>query len=133
MKRYFIDTCTLIWLLEGKKRVNDVAYDIEYYQGNFAVSIEVLKEFANLLSAKKITIDYDYEKLIKRLANSGIEVCTFDKKHLKCLFDLPYFSEHGDQTDRNIVAHAIADKRTLVSGDRRFSFYEKHGLNFLEI
>ena len=50
MKRYFIDTCVLIWLFEKNKRVKEVIYDIEYYQGNFAVSIEVLKEFIYLLS-----------------------------------------------------------------------------------
>ena len=133
MKRYFIDTCTLIWLLEGKKRVEDVSYDIKYYQGNFAVSIEVLKEFANLLSSGKIKINYDYEKLIKELTDSGIEICYFEKPQLKHLFDLPYFPEHGDQNDRNIITHAIADKRILISGDKRFSLYEKHGLKFLEV
>jgi len=30
MKRYFIDTCVLIWLLEGNKRVKDINYDIDY-------------------------------------------------------------------------------------------------------
>ena len=133
MKRYFIDTCTLIWLLEGKKRVEEVSYDIKYYQGNFAVSIEVLKEFVNLLSSGKIKIDYDYKKLIKKLTDSGIEICCFEKQQLKHLFDLPYFPEHGDQNDWNIITHAIADKRVLISGDSRFSLYEKHGLMFLEV
>ena len=65
MKRYFIDTCVLKWVLEGDKRTKKVAFDIEYYQGNFAVSMEVLKEFANLLSSEKIKMDYDEKNLLR--------------------------------------------------------------------
>ena len=133
MKRYFIDTCVLIWLLESNKRVKEVSYDIEYHQGSFAISIEVVKEFANLLATKKLKINYDEKKLIKKLMELGIEICPFEKKHLKYIFELPYFTEHGDQNDRNIIAHAIADKRILISGDTRFSLYETVGLNFLGV
>jgi len=133
MKRYFLDTCVLIWLIDGDKRVKNVAYDIKYYQGNFAVSIEVLKEFANLLASEKVKMAYDDKKLIAELASLGIEICNFDKKHLKSLFDLPYFKIHSDPTDRNIIAHAIADKRILISGDGNFALYEKAGLKFLEV
>ncbi|MCL2131089.1 MAG: PIN domain-containing protein [Lentimicrobiaceae bacterium] len=133
MKRYYIDTCVLKWLLEGNKRVKDVTYDIKYYQGDFAVSIEVLKEFANLLASGKLKMDYDDKKLISDLTSLGIEICHFEKKHLKSLFELPYFKQHADPTDRNIIAHAIADKRILISGDGNFALYEKHGLKFLEV
>jgi len=133
MKRYFIDTCVLIWLMEGNKRVKDVIYDIEYYQGDFAVSIEVLQEFANLLAAGKVKINFTYKQLIDKLTNTGIEICYFEKKHMKYLFDLPYFTEHKDQNDRNIIAHAIADKRILISADGNFLLYEKAGLKFLKI
>ena len=133
MKRYFIDTCVLKWVLEGHKRTKNVASDIKYYQGNFAVSMEVLKEFANLLASGKLKMNYDEKKLISELMALGIEICCFERKHLKYVFDLPYFPEHGDPTDRNIIAHAIADKRVLISGDGNFSLYEKHGLKFLEV
>ena len=133
MKRYYIDTCILIWLLEDNKRVRKVASDIKYYQGDFAISVVALKEFANLLSSQKLKIDYNEKKLIKKIAELGIKICTFEEKHLKYIFELPYFPEHTDQNDRNIIAHAIADKRILISGDGRFALYENAGLKFLEI
>ena len=40
MKRYLLDTCTLIWYLEDNKRVKDISEDIEYFYGDFAVSME---------------------------------------------------------------------------------------------
>jgi PIN domain nuclease of toxin-antitoxin system len=133
MKRYFIDTCVLKWFLEGNKRVKSIAYDIENYQGDFAVSMEVLMEFANLISSSKLKMDYNEAKLIAVLTRLGIDISAFEKKHLKYLFDLPYFTTHTDPTDRNIIAHAIADKRILISGDKNFSLYENSGLKFLEI
>jgi len=133
MKRYYIDTCVLKWLLEGNKRVKKLSENIEYCQDNFAISMEVIKEFANLLAAGKLKMDYDEKKLIKKLTELGIKICTFEEKHLKYIFELPYFPEHGDQNDRNIIAHTIADKRTLISGDGNFSLYERAGLKFLEI
>ena len=133
MKRYFIDTCILKWLLENNKRIKKIINDMEYYQGDFAVSVEVIKEFANLLAAGKLEMNFDENKLIETLMRYEIEICYFEKKHLKYIFDLPYFPQHGDQTDRNIIAHAIADKRILISGDAKFHLYESAGLKFLEV
>ena len=133
MKRYFIDTCVLIWLIERNKRVKKIADDMKYYQGNFAISVEVIQEFANLLAAGKIKIKSSDKHLIEVLASNNITICYFEKKHIKYLFELPYFPIHTDPTDRNIIAHAIADKRILISGDGNFSLYEKHGLKFLEV
>ena len=133
MKRYYIDTCVLIWLIDGYKRVKFIAHDIENYQGNFAVSMEVIKEFANLSAAGKLKTQFTHKQLVEKLASIGMEICNFEKKHLKYLFDLPYFKQHTDPTDRNIIAHAIADKRILISGDGNFALYENAGLKFLEI
>ena len=133
MQRYFIDTCTLSWLIEGSKRVKDISYDLEYYQGDYAISMEVLKEFTNLIAAGKLKYNIDYEDLVAYLTDSGIKICSFEKRHLQQLFTLPYFIEHKDQTDRNIIAHAITDKRILISGDGNFALYEDFGLKFHEI
>ena len=133
MKRYFIDTCVLKWVLEGDKRTKKVASDMKYYQGNFAVSMEVVKEFLYLLAFNKIETNIDYDKLIRKIVSLGIEICSFEKKHLKYLYEMPTFKEHTDPIDRNIIAHAIADKRILISGDEKFHLYENAGLMFLEV
>jgi PIN domain nuclease of toxin-antitoxin system len=123
----------LKWLLEENKRVKKVAYDMQYYQGDFAVSVEVIKEFFNLMAFNNLEVKIGCNELLKLLASFGIEICSFEKKHLKYLYDMPTFPEHTDPADRNIIAHAIADKRILISGDEHFPLYEKHGLNFLKV
>jgi PIN domain nuclease of toxin-antitoxin system len=80
-----------------------------------------------------IYADTNYDELIKYLTDSNIEICRFEEKHLKQLFFFFYFEVQRDPTDRNIIAHAIADNRILISGDGNFSLYESAGLKFLEI
>ena len=133
MKRYFIDTCVLIWLIAGDKRVKKIASNIELYQGDYAVPIEVLMEFINLSNFDKLEVKIEFKKLLDTLKSLGVEIYSFDKKHLKYLNDLPAFTKHTDPIDRSIIAHAIADKRILISGDGNFSLYENAGLMFLEV
>ena len=73
MRRYYIDTCVLIWLIDRNKRIKTIAIEIEYCQDDFAVSMEVLKEFFNLLAFNKIKTNIDYDKLIKKISLLGIK------------------------------------------------------------
>ena len=95
--------------------------------------MEVLTEYLYLLAFKKLRTNIDYDQLLKKLISLDIEICSFEKKHLKYLADLHTFTEHPDPTDRNIIAHAIADKRILISGYGNFALYENAGLKFLEV
>ena len=36
-----------------------------------------------------------------------------------------------DTTDILIIAHAITERLTLISSDRKFKFYENQGLSFV--
>lgn len=133
MKRYLLDTCALIWYIDNNKRIKPIAEDIEYYQGDFAVSIESLKEFVYLMHSGKLKFEIDFKKLVSALEKGNISILPFHEHELKCLFKLPFFKEHPDPTDRQIIATAIATKRTLISGDSRFPLYNKAGLSYKEI
>ncbi|MDR3047455.1 MAG: hypothetical protein LBU51_07590 [Bacteroidales bacterium] len=54
MTRYLFDTCALIWYLEDKKRIKPISDDVEYYQGDFAISIDSIKEFIYSVQSGKI-------------------------------------------------------------------------------
>jgi PIN domain nuclease of toxin-antitoxin system len=133
MRRYLLDTCTLIWFIEKDNRVKDIVEDIIYFQGDFAVSMDALKELAYLLHTKKLKIDIDFDSLIKLLKELSVDIIDFTIDCLKVLFSLPFYKNHTDPTDRHIIATAIAQKRILISGDEKFRNYKKNGLLFLEI
>jgi len=133
MKRYLLDTCVIKWYLENDTRIKSIAEDIEYYQGDYAVSIESIKELVYLVQSKKIKLDFDYEEFTKLLTKGYFDIIDFDIDSLKVLFSLPFYKNHSDPTDRHIISTAIAKKRILISGDVKFNKYRKNGLLFLEV
>lgn len=72
MKRYLLDTCVLIWLLENNPRIKDIVEDITYFQGDFAVSVESIKEYLYLTQSGKLNTTVTYKKLLEVLRKAGI-------------------------------------------------------------
>ncbi len=125
MKRYLLDTCVLIWLLNENERVKSLAEDINYYQGDYAISVESIKEFIYLVQSGKIDTDITFDELVKALNKKQISIYGYDKYTLKTLYELPFFRSHPDPSDRVIIAQAIADKRILITGDLKFYNYQE--------
>ena len=125
MRRYLLDTCALIWVFQNNKRIGDIAEDIEYFQGDYAVSVDSVKELLYLLQSGKLRMDFSFETMMTTLQKKNISVYAFDQGALKALSELPFFKSHPDPTDRCIIAMAISDNRTLITGDRKFIQYPK--------
>ena len=133
MKRYFIDTCVLIWLIDGNKRVDDVRYDMQYYQGDFFISMESVTEMIYLIQSGKFKINIPITKILNDFKQLNLKILDFDTKALDVLKELPFFKEHKDPTDRKIIAHAIANHYTLISSDDNFPLYEPYGLKYINV
>lgn len=131
MRRYLLDTCVLIWLLNENERIKELAEDINYYQGDYAISVESIKEFIYLIQSGKINTDITFDELINALNKKQISIYGYDKYTLKTLSELPFFKNHSDPSDRVIIAQAIADKRILITGDLKFENYQ--GLQLVKV
>jgi len=126
-KQFLLDTQILIWLMrnETTKLKNK---RLRFLDENCFVSIESLKEMAHKLAIGKIEIEANPKRLLKQIENFGISVLDFDKDAISALFNLPFYKENRDPSDRAIVAHAISKKMVLVSEDSQFRLYQKDGL-----
>jgi PIN domain nuclease of toxin-antitoxin system len=133
MKRYFIDTCVLIWLIDENRCVNDVRYDMEYYQGDFFISMEAITEMMYIIQSGKLKFFMSPDVIFNAINDFNIKILPFDTKALNTLKDLPFFKQHNDPTDRKIIAHAIANKCALISSDDNFPLYEPYGLKYIEV
>ena len=133
MKRYIIDTCVIIWILQESKRVADIYYDMQYYQGDFYVSMESVTELVFLIQSGKLKITIPISTLLQYFEQLNLKILHFDENALKVLFTLPFFKQHNDPTDRNIIAHAIASNCNLISSDDNFPLYEPYGLSYIEV
>ena len=124
-RRYLLDTCVLIWFLENNPRIKDLIDEINYYQGDFAVSVESIKEYLYLTQSGKLKTKVSYNMLLDAMRTAGIKGVEIDYKTLEVLSKLPFYKKHPDPADRAIIAQAIADNRILISGDHNFKLYKE--------
>jgi PIN domain nuclease of toxin-antitoxin system len=73
-----------------------------------------------------ISFAYGFEDTVRQL---GAETLTLRLSHIELLAGLPLI--HRDPFDRLLIAQALAEDLTIVSGDRKFAGYP--GLDVLEI
>ena len=125
MRRFLLDTCVLIWLLKDDRRIKDIKEDIEYFQGDYAISVESLKEYLYLVQSGKLKTDVTFDELLKGLKGQQISVLSYERDALQELSRLPFVKTHPDPSDRAIIAQAISDNRILITGDRKFVNYPK--------
>lgn len=67
----------------------------------------------------------------KALEQIGVTFVPFNEKHIKEMIDLPLYDDHRDPNDRMVIAQSISDRIPLISSDRKFSRYERYGLDFI--
>lgn len=131
MKKYLLDTCALIWYLEGSKRVKSIAEKIEYYDGDFAISVESLREIIHKIQIGKLEIDIPFMELVDMLKERGISIMGIELNALNKLYNIPMYKGHKDPSDRLIISQAILYKRTLITGDEKF--YQYDDLELLQV
>lgn len=136
--RYYLDTNILVFLITGQRDEihPDVTEKIFDYDTQILTSSVCVQELVHLNqigkfeSYKRASVPPPSE-VIGWLDEINIKVVPSDRRHLQCFSELPIQPDHRDPNDRLIIAQAIADKIPLVSSDRKFEWYRKHGLDFL--
>ncbi|NGM61945.1 type II toxin-antitoxin system VapC family toxin [Sphingobacterium sp. SGG-5] len=136
MGRFLLDTNILIFLLLGEndQLSNDVDFIIETAQGNLNTSSISVTELVQLYKIKKIKSKkykaaFELVQAIER--DLYIKILPFAKEHTEMLSRLEIAEGHHDPFDHSIISHAITEKLTLVSSDRKFEKYTKQKLNFV--
>ena len=138
MKRFFLDTHIVIWLLTNNKQLNeDIRFDIEYPGGRkYFTSVYVILEVLHLKQLEKIKFNGTAKDLLGRLSDFNIEIDGITSNVFESLDKLPILTikgdRHTDMIDRVIIAHCIAYKYTAISHDTKFPYYRKYGLELLE-
>jgi len=134
MKRYLLDTQVVLWLFSGSKRLpEDIREKIEYFQNNYAVSFDSIREIIVLNQLGKLDSTITVSKIFEELEKANISLIYFDKISAEALEELPLLYNHTDPTDRSIIAQAIGQKYQLISSDQKFPIYRKFGLKLVEI
>lgn len=120
---YLLDTHTLIWMLEGDKRLSGpVRQSLQQTEQPLTVSIVSLWEISLKRSLGKLVLSVSTAQLAAELARLNIGLLAISPVHLSRLETLPF--HHGDPFDRLLIAQAQTESLILLSRDQAFAAYE---------
>ena len=136
MSRYLLDTNIVIFLVlaESDSLAAKTNLILNENGNQLATSSICVMEIIQLyrigkIKTKKYKTVNDLCAAIEQ--DFYIKILPFAKPQLQVLSKLKVADNHNDPFDHAIISHAIADKLTLVSSDRKFTDYTKQNLNFV--
>lgn len=121
--RLLLDTHSFIWEVEGDKRLPAAVRDLVEDTGNSVYfSVVTAWEMAIKERAGRLQLSRPTDALIADASESfGFPVIAIDLNHVFRAAALPPI--HADPFDRMLVAQAIEERLTLVTGDRTLHAY----------
>lgn len=138
--RVYLDTNILAFMI-GKDQSDSISDDVDAiindYETVLLSSSVCFAELVHLIQIGKVQIggckDLQRASLmaLQKLDELGVGMVAMSRMHLKELVGLPFYDDHRDPNDRLIIAQSISDRIPLISSDRKFSKYEKYGLDFI--
>lgn len=137
--RLYIDTNILTYLLYNRNELSGDAGMILFDYSNVLLTSSVcVHELIHLVQINKVQEVVNGrrkpiipETIVDSIKEAGVRIVTVSEHHLSQLAALPLYDDHRDPNDRLIIAQAIADRLPLVSSDRKFTRYARHGLHFI--
>lgn len=137
MRRYLLDTHILVWFLNEDSSLNTyISEGISYFQNDYYISIEVLREIIALQVSGKIDLDLDIIEIVQILKNHNIRILPIELSHIEVLENLsvPIINQkkHLDPSDRIMIAQAIAENMTMISSDLKFPHYKDDNFKLLQ-
>ena len=120
--KYLIDTHTLIWYLEGNRKISETAVStIKNLDNDIYVSVSSFWEIAIKMSIGKLKLPVSLSAFINTAKTQNIRSFQFADEYILVVEKLPF--HHKDPFDRIIIATAITEKLPIISTDPNFDKY----------
>jgi len=123
-----IDSHIFLWLLEAPERLDGALLSrLEDPSERLLLSAASVWEICikaglgKLMLPRRVAADPE-AGFREALAATRIDLLPIELRHAAAVLALP--QRHRDPFDRLLIAQALADNLTLVSGDRAFALYE---------
>jgi PIN domain nuclease of toxin-antitoxin system len=121
-KKVILDTCGLLWLSSGGKKLSRKA--LEAIDNASLVLVSAISAWEISLKAEQgslilpLAFDSWFEKVV---SHHNVTVAPLDVEILVAANRLPW--HHHDPADRFIIATALRENAPVVTGDKRFELY----------
>jgi len=123
MSRYLLDTHTAIWFFDGNISLSENARKIILDTSNIKyISIASAWEVAIKVGLGKLDFKGKVAGFIYDAERNGFNIFPIKTSYLTALENLPMI--HRDPFDRLLVASAIAENITIITGDEFIPLYD---------
>ncbi|MEE4358055.1 MAG: type II toxin-antitoxin system VapC family toxin [Desulfococcaceae bacterium] len=117
--KILLDTHILLWHLADDPRLEISKSElIENSSYSKYLSIISLWEIAIKSSLGKLIINTEIDKIVPE----EIKILGLEMPHILAVQTLPF--HHRDPFDRMIIAQAMSENMTVMTGDKRFGMYD---------
>ena len=122
MRKLLVDTCAIIWLATGDRKLSKIARDAMRDAELLCFSSISIWEIARLVKAGDLELPVSPTRLAELLVEQ------YEMKELPVNNSISLRASalpeiHKDPADRFIIATALLNDLTVVTGDHRFSEY----------
>ena len=123
MQNNLLDTHTLLWYIEKKKKISAAARTLIEEKGivNF-VSIISLWEISIKISLGKLEILTPFSNFSQLINENGFEILPISFEDILLLTNLPF--HHRDPFDRMLVVQSINNNLKILSRDEILDNYQ---------
>ena len=119
--RLLLDTATFLWAISSPERISRTAMSaLKNDTAMREISAISLSEIAIKQNAGKLS--FSKQDVLQGIADLHLRVLAYTAEHALGLFGLPL--HHRDPFDRQIIAQAMAENISVVTGDRMFRLYK---------
>lgn len=121
---YLLDTHAAIWFFERNPKLSEVAENIlrNSLSDIVYISMASVWEFGIKKSLGKLDLSMGgSEVFVEEIERNGFTLLEIVPRHIKRIETLPFI--HRDPFDRLLVATAISDNLTLITGDKNLWRY----------
>ena len=118
-----LDTCSVLWFLNGDEKMSDSARDsILCADNTIYVRIATVWEVAIKLSINKLDFNDGIDGFIEALEAEDFTLLEISPKHVRAVAGLPFI--HRDPFDRMLIAQAMEENIPIMTTDSEILKYD---------
>ena len=131
MKKYLLDTHTLIWAIVDKNKLSNLVFSIlQDNDSRLFVSAVSFWEIAIKHGKGKMDLEnFQIENIPDYCRRLAIEQIPLSPEDAINYSTLPYFENHKDPFDRMLIRQCMSGNYTLISKDDKMKIYVNEGLD----
>lgn len=135
--RYLIDTNIFLYLTTDVTLLSNVVRNIlDDYENTLYISVESVKELILFYRKQKNKTKFwknEMEMILSIESDLNMKILSLKKEHLftYARLEINTAQDHKDPSDHIIISQAITEKMPLISSDKKFQFYTKQKLDFI--